>query len=84
MGQMTASVMLAYGTRPESIKMAPIVQELACHPQLRPIVTVTGQHMEMLAQVNQVFGIVPDYDLNIISRGQSLTEITVQSLSGLE
>lgn len=81
---MTASVMLVYGTRPEAIKMAPIVKELERHPHLRPIVTVTGQHREMLDQVNQVFGIVPDYDLNIISPGQSLTEITVRTLSGLE
>lgn len=81
---MTASVMLVYGTRPEAIKMAPVVKELQRHPGLRPIVVVTGQHREMLDQVNQVFGIVPDHDLNIITPGQSLTEITVRSLAGLE
>jgi UDP-N-acetylglucosamine 2-epimerase (non-hydrolysing) len=81
---MTASVMLVYGTRPEAIKMAPVVRELRRHPALRPIVVVTGQHREMLDQVNQVFGIVPDHDLNIITPGQSLTEITVRSLTGLE
>jgi len=81
---MTASVMLVYGTRPEAIKMAPVVRELTRHPSLRPIVVVTGQHREMLDQVNRVFGIVPDHDLNIISPGQSLTEITVRSLTGLE
>jgi UDP-N-acetylglucosamine 2-epimerase (non-hydrolysing) len=81
---MTSSVMLVYGTRPEAIKMAPVVKELARHPALRPIVVVTGQHREMLDQVNRVFGIVPDHDLNIITPGQSLTEITVRSLSGLE
>jgi UDP-N-acetylglucosamine 2-epimerase (non-hydrolysing) len=81
---MTASVMLVYGTRPEAIKMAPVVKELARHPGLRPIVVVTGQHREMLDQVNRVFGIVPDHDLNIITPGQSLTEITVRSLTGLE
>ena len=81
---MTASVMLVYGTRPEAIKMAPVVKELERHPLLRPIVVVTGQHREMLDQVNQVFGIVPDHDLNIITPGQSLTEITVRSLAGLE
>ncbi len=81
---MTASVMLVYGTRPEAIKMAPVVKELGRHPELRPIVVVTGQHREMLDQVNRVFGIVPDHDLNIITPGQSLTEITVRSLSGLE
>ena len=81
---MTASVMLIYGTRPEAIKMAPVVQELRRHPELRPTVVVTGQHREMLDQVNEVFGIVPDHDLNILSPGQSLTEITVRSLTGLE
>lgn len=81
---MTASVMLVYGTRPEAIKMAPVVKALERHQALRPIVVVTGQHREMLDQVNQVFGIVPDHDLNIISPGQSLTEITVRSLAGLE
>jgi UDP-N-acetylglucosamine 2-epimerase (non-hydrolysing) len=64
--------------------MAPVVKELGRHPALRPIVVVTGQHREMLDQVNRVFGIVPDHDLNIITPGQSLTEITVRSLSGLE
>lgn len=81
---MSASVMLVYGTRPEAIKMAPVVKELERHAALRPLVVVTGQHREMLDQVNQVFGITPDHDLNIISPGQSLTEITVRSLAGLE
>ena len=81
---MTATVMLVYGTRPEAIKMAPVVKELARHPTLRPIVVVTGQHREMLDQVNEVFGITPDHDLNIITPGQSLTEITVRTLTGLE
>jgi len=81
---MTASVMLVYGTRPEAIKMAPVVKELQRHPELRPIVVVTGQHREMLDQVNRVFGIVPDHDLNIITPGQSLTQITVRTLAGLE
>ena len=81
---MTASVMLVYGTRPEAIKMAPVVKALERHTDLRPIVVVTGQHREMLDQVNEVFGIAPQHDLNIISPGQSLTEITVRSLTGLE
>lgn len=81
---MTATVMLVYGTRPEAIKMAPVVKELERHPDLTPIVAVTGQHREMLDQVNQVFGITPDHDLNIITPGQSLTGITVRSLTGLE
>ena len=81
---MEASVMLVYGTRPEAIKMAPVVGRLARHPRLRPVVVVTGQHREMLDQVNEVFGIVPDHDLDIISPGQTLTDITVRSLAGLE
>jgi UDP-N-acetylglucosamine 2-epimerase (non-hydrolysing) len=81
---MTASVMLVYGTRPEAIKMAPVVKALERHKDLHPVVVVTGQHREMLDQVNEVFGISPDHDLNIISPGQSLTEITVRSLTGLE
>ena len=81
---MTATGMLVYGTRPEAIKMAPVVKALARHPSLRPVVVVTGQHREMLDQVNEVFGIVPDHDLNIITPGQSLTEITVRTLTGLE
>jgi UDP-N-acetylglucosamine 2-epimerase (non-hydrolysing) len=81
---MTATVMLVYGTRPEAIKMAPVVKQLERHPTLRPIVVVTGQHREMLDQVNRVFGITPDHDLNIITPGQSLTEITVRTLTGLE
>jgi UDP-N-acetylglucosamine 2-epimerase (non-hydrolysing) len=64
--------------------MAPVVKALERHPELRPIVVVTGQHREMLDQVNRVFGIVPDHDLNIITPGQSLTEITVRTLTGLE
>ena len=58
--------MVVYGTRPEAIKMAPVVKELERHPTLRPIVVVTGQHREMLDQVNRVFGIVPDHDLSLI------------------
>lgn len=81
---MTATVMLVYGTRPEAIKMAPVVKMLERHPGLRPLVVVTGQHREMLDQVNRVFGIAPDHDLNIITPGQSLTEITTRTLTGLE
>lgn len=77
-------VMLVYGTRPEAIKVAPIVKEMERHPALRPVVAVTGQHREMLDQVNAVFGITPDFDLNILSHGQTLYGITVKALSGLE
>jgi UDP-N-acetylglucosamine 2-epimerase (non-hydrolysing) len=77
-------ILLVYGTRPEAIKVAPVVKELERHPRLRPVVAVTGQHREMLDQVNEVFGITPDYDLNILSQGQTLYGITVKALTGLE
>jgi UDP-N-acetylglucosamine 2-epimerase (non-hydrolysing) len=77
-------VLLVYGTRPEAIKVAPVVKELARHPRLRPVVAVTGQHREMLDQVNEVFSITPDHDLNILSQGQTLYGITVKALTGLE
>jgi len=77
-------VLVVYGTRPEAIKVAPIVKELERHGRLRPVVAVTGQHREMLDQVNQVFDITPDYDLNILSQGQTLSDITTRALTGLE
>jgi UDP-N-acetylglucosamine 2-epimerase (non-hydrolysing) len=76
-------VMLVYGTRPEAIKMAPIHAELARTPGLDPVVVVTGQHRQMLDQVNELFGITPDHDLDIISARQTLEQITVRALSGL-
>ncbi len=77
-------VLLVYGTRPEAIKVAPVVKELERHSRLRPVVAVTGQHREMLDQVNQVFDITPDFDLNILSHGQTLYGITTKALIGLE
>jgi UDP-N-acetylglucosamine 2-epimerase (non-hydrolysing) len=77
------SVMAIYGTRPEAIKMAPLVIALRDDPRFEVRVVVTGQHREMLDQVNQSFGIVPDRDLNIHSAGQTLTEITTRTLQGL-
>lgn len=63
-------VMLVFGTRPEAIKMAPLVKEFQKYPeQFQTIVCVTGQHREMLDQVLQLFEIVPDYDLNIMKQG---------------
>lgn len=77
-------VMLVFGTRPEAIKMSPLVKEFQKHPDLfRPIVCVTGQHREMLDQVLQIFGIVPDYDLNIMKQGQDLYDVTVRVLQGM-
>jgi UDP-N-acetylglucosamine 2-epimerase len=77
-------VMTIFGTRPEAIKMAPVVLELSRHPGLiKPVVAVTAQHREMLDQVLQLFRIVPDHDLDIMSQGQTLFDITCRSLQGL-
>ena len=65
--------MLVFGTRPEAIKMAPLVKEFQKHPEsFETIVCVTGQHREMLDQVLKLFEITPDYDLNIMTAGQTL------------
>ncbi len=76
--------MCVFGTRPEAIKMAPVVLELKSRKNIDTIVTVTAQHREMLDQVLRIFDIAPDYDLNIFKKGQSLSEITINSLKGLE
>lgn len=77
-------VMSVFGTRPEAIKMAPLVKELEKRSEIESIVCVTAQHREMLDQVLETFNIVPDYDLNIMRQGQSLSEITSRALLGLE
>lgn len=77
-------VMTVFGTRPEAIKMAPVVLELAKYPeQITPVVAVTAQHREMLDQVLRLFAIRPDYDLDIMSQGQTLYDITSRALTGL-
>lgn len=76
-------VMTVFGTRPEAIKMAPVVKALAAAPDMEPIVTVTAQHREMLDQVLQLFEIEPNYDLNIMSSGQTLYDVTTKALLGL-
>ncbi len=69
--------MLVFGTRPEAIKMAPLVKEFQKHPEsFETIVCVTGQHREMLDQVLKLFEITPDYDLNIMRQGQDLYDVT--------
>lgn len=76
--------MLVFGTRPEAIKMAPLVKELQKHPEdFETIVCVTGQHREMLDQVLKIFEIVPDYDLNIMKQGQDLYDVTARVLTGM-
>ena len=78
------SVMLVFGTRPEAIKMAPLVKEFQKYPnEFKTIVCVTGQHREMLDQVLQIFEIKPDYDLNIMKQGQDLYDVTSRVLVGL-
>lgn len=76
--------MLVFGTRPEAIKMAPLVKEFQKFPdQFETIVCVTGQHREMLDQVLQIFDIIPDYDLNIMKQGQDLYDITARVMTGM-
>ena len=78
------TILLVFGTRPEAIKMAPLVKELGKYPEdFRTIVCVTGQHREMLDQVLRLFEIVPDYDLNIMKQGQDLYDITSRVLVGM-
>ena len=77
-------IMLVFGTRPEAIKMAPLIKELQKYPdKFETIVCVTGQHRQMLDQVLQLFGIVPDYDLDIMKPGQDLYDITSRILIGM-
>ena len=76
-------VMSVFGTRPEAIKMAPLVKALDKEPKTESIVCVTAQHREMLDQVLEDFKIVPDYDLNIMKAGQTLEDITVRALTGI-
>jgi UDP-N-acetylglucosamine 2-epimerase (non-hydrolysing) len=78
-------IMAVMGTRPDTIKMAPVVAALlAARPAIEPIVCVTAQHREMLDEVLRLFRIVPDVDLDIMTPGQSLTEITTRVLTGME
>ncbi|HET7522104.1 MAG TPA: UDP-N-acetylglucosamine 2-epimerase (non-hydrolyzing) [Bacillales bacterium] len=78
-------VMTIFGTRPEAIKMAPLVLEMKKHPgRIRPIVTVTAQHREMLDQVLNIFGIRPDDDLDIMKDRQTLADVTTKALQGLD
>lgn len=77
-------VMTVFGTRPEAIKMAPVVLELMKHPdEIIPVTTVTAQHREMLDQVLNLFSIKPDHDLDIMAAGQTLFDITIRAMNGL-
>jgi UDP-N-acetylglucosamine 2-epimerase (non-hydrolysing) len=73
--------MAIYGTRPEAIKMAPLIAALREHPEMAPVVAVTGQHREMLDQVNDLFGITPNFDMDLMSPGATLPQITTRTLT---
>ena len=78
-------LMTVFGTRPEAIKMCPLVLEMGKYPDyIEPIVAVTAQHREMLDQVLELFNVKPDYDLNIMASGQTLYDITTKALNGLK
>lgn len=77
-------VMTIFGTRPEAIKMAPLVKELQSRKEIKVIVCVTAQHRQMLDQVLDTFNIKPDFDLNIMQQGQTLADITTRAIRGLE
>lgn len=73
-------ILVAFGTRPEAIKMAPVIQALQAHPRLQPVICVTAQHRQMLDQVLELFGIVPDYDLDLMRPGQDLASLSARIL----
>ena len=78
------TIMLVFGTRPEAIKMCPLVKEFQKYTdEFKTVVCVTGQHREMLDQVLTIFDVKPDYDLNIMKQGQNLTDVTARVLTGL-
>lgn len=77
-------ILLVFGTRPEAIKMCPLVKEFQKHPdKFETVVCVTGQHREMLDQVLNIFEVIPDYDLNIMKQGQDLYDVTARVLTGM-
>lgn len=77
-------VMVVFGTRPEAIKMSPLIKELQRRKTLNPVVCVTGQHREMLDQVLKLFDIKPDYDLKVMAKNQTLFDITTKILNGMK
>ena len=76
-------IMLVFGTRPEAIKMCPLVKELKSRRSVETIVCVTGQHREMLKQVLDVFRVEPDFDLDIMNAGQTLFDVTEKVMTGM-
>ena len=75
------NIMTVYGTRPEAIKMAPLIAGLRDHPDLHQVVAVTGQHREMLDQVNHLFGVTPDYDMDLMRSGATLSQLASRMLT---
>ena len=78
------TVMLVFGTRPEAIKMCPLVNELKSRKNIKTLVCVTGQHRQMLDQVLETFGVTPDYDLSVMKDKQTLFDITVNILERIK
>ena len=77
-------ILLVFGTRPEAIKMCPLVNELRTRPEVQTVVCVTGQHREMLDQILTTFSVVPDYDLSVMKNVQTLFDVTTGVLEGLK
>lgn len=77
-------ILVIYGTRPEAIKVAPLIKELEASPLFAPLVGITGQHREMLDQVNEVFSIVPDFDLDVFAHGQGLNDLSAKIFERLD
>jgi len=81
---MSLRIMTVYGTRPEAIKVAPIITAIEADPEFESTTVVTGQHREMLDQVNTMFGIEPDHDMNIMAAGQTLNGVAAKVIAGLD
>ena len=77
-------IVTVYGTRPEGIKMAPVLRRLERTPKVESIPVTTGQHREMLSQVHRIFGIEPAYDLGLMTRGQILNGLIARVISGVD
>lgn len=81
---MSKKVLVVFGTRPEAIKMVPLVKELKKTDVIEPVVCITAQHRQMLDQVLEIFDVIPDYDLNIMQDRQTIADITIRALNGID
>src|SRR3954453_5153191 len=84
MAEVKPRIVCVVGTRPEAIKMAPVVLELRRFPQVETVLASTGQHREMLVQALGAFGLAPDVDLGIMQHGQTLADVTARAVEGLD